>query len=713
MSALVRAELAATGWEVFSSVLFVSAVVPAALITPYPVMIFAASLALSAALARTLLVRGVRGFTWAGAIRVGSWTVAALPLVRAGGLSVLVPALLFGLMAGSARRVMYRRLLDPEPAMDLGESLRARLGEDAMMAGIAGGHALLLFCVAFLRTKSQVVLEAWLRLVPSLGLIGTLGFTLALRPATRATLKALRAGPRGDPALLQRGLAEALRAPTVLSTLNFVVWVGCTAMGVFLIRPGPVSWQLGDAIMQLAVGLLFSWGVAFYQREWHKDTIAPVVSRLCAHTGSPLPAEPTALRSRLLREFGLPLVFMAAVSFLSSIGMYRALREGEGVRADLEAVAALVLSVTLLCLASLGVVARAARALSKPMTDLAAAADKVAKGHLDAAVPEVEGSIEVVGLGASVERMREALASTIAALSAERAGLEEKVTARTAELQRTLDELRRTQSALIQGERMAALGELVAGVAHEVNNPLNAIAGASEPLDGLARDVREVLMAYRDVEKDLPEDRRRAIEALRARLDIDATVDDIEGISKVIQRATARSVTIVQNLKRFSRAPGEAAPVDLHEGIDETLLLLKPRLAKADIRTTVTRGEIPLVVCAMGEINQIFMNLLVNAIQAMEGEGQARPREIWVETGEEAGSVWIAIEDTGPGVPEGLSKRVFDPFFTTKPRGQGTGLGLSISTEIARRHGGTLALTPPRHGDGARFVCRLPAGSVG
>jgi signal transduction histidine kinase len=302
--------------------------------------------------------------------------------------------------------------------------------------------------------------------------------------------------------------------------------------------------------------------------------------------------------------------------------------------------------------------------------------------------------------------MREGLARTIAELEKERAGLEENVEARTAQLTHALAELKRTQAALVQGERLASIGELVAGVAHEINNPLNAIAGAAVPLAEMVPELREMLDAYRALEKDLPPERRAAVEAMRKRLDLDASLDDLTGISTVIRRAVDRSVKIVQNLRSFSRTSGDAVPTDLHAGLEETLMLLAPRLRHANIEVVRRFGEIPPVVCRGGEMNQVFMNLLVNSLQALEGV----PGEhaIVLETRLDGDDVTVSVADDGPGVPAELGSKIFDPFFTTKPRGQGTGLGLSISSDIVRRHGGALSLEPG--GAGARFVCRIPLG---
>ena len=305
--------------------------------------------------------------------------------------------------------------------------------------------------------------------------------------------------------------------------------------------------------------------------------------------------------------------------------------------------------------------------------------------------------------------MRQGLRRTIDELSRERAGLEVNVETRTKELRSALADLKQAQAALIQGERMASIGELVAGVAHEINNPLNAIAGASVPLDDLAASLRDMIAAYREAEADLPRERREVLAALRDRLDVEASLEDLAGIASVIRRATERSVRIVQNLRNFSRVSGEAVPADLHAGLEETLLLLGPRLRHGGVEIVKQFGDLPHVVCRSEEMNQIFMNLLVNALQALEQGAVAAPR-ILLETRVEGDSAVVTIADNGPGVPDSLKQRVFDPFFTTKPRGHGTGLGLSISTDIARRHGGSLHLERS-DGGGARFTCRIPLAS--
>jgi two-component system, NtrC family, sensor kinase len=256
----------------------------------------------------------------------------------------------------------------------------------------------------------------------------------------------------------------------------------------------------------------------------------------------------------------------------------------------------------------------------------------------------------------------------------------------------------------VQGERLASIGELSAGIAHEIHNPLSAIAGSAAPLMRVAEELSQVITVFRAALPDVPPQKREEIERVCREVDLDATLEDLVGISTVIRRASDRSVRIVANLKSFARSSGEPLPADLITGLEETLMLLGPRLRDAGIEVEKRYGPLPEVVCRAGEVNQVFMNLLVNAIHAVEG--RAAPR-IEIATQLEGDEAIVSVTDNGPGVPAEIAAHIFEPFFTTKPRGQGTGLGLSISTDIARRHGGALLLERPAEG-GARFVCRLP-----
>jgi signal transduction histidine kinase len=213
-----------------------------------------------------------------------------------------------------------------------------------------------------------------------------------------------------------------------------------------------------------------------------------------------------------------------------------------------------------------------------------------------------------------------------------------------------------------------------------------------------------VLDRYRALESQLPPAAQRELQTLRSEVDLDATLDDLDGIARVIRRSTDRAVRIVGDLLHFSRASSERVPTDLHAGIDEALSLLGSHLRHEGVVVEKDYATLPELWVRAGEVNQIFLNLLTNAWQALVGQ---KAPVIRVSTRVDASFVEVAIEDNGPGVPEDLATRIFDPFFTTKPAGQGTGLGLSISAQIAARHGGTLTVEKGAYG-GARFVLRLP-----
>jgi two-component system, NtrC family, sensor kinase len=717
--AIVRAEALVASWEIFSALVFISAVVPAAFDTPWPRLIFAGGLALSAALARRLVRRGRPGIAVAAGLRTIAWLAAVTPVLTGGDLRVLVASCGFGLMAGGMRRAAYRRLLDPLPAraapVRLRADVRELLAENAMVAGIAGGHVLLLFSVAFLRTQSQVVFRAWWEIIPVLAILGTVGFTVAVRPTTDRVLEALRLGPNGDRERLLAGLRQAKTVPRKLALVNFVTWVVCTSIGTMWFRPAPspLRWSPADAVMQIAFGSLFAWGVSFHQRGWNEDTMAPVVTLLGEWTGEAGDKRPLDLRRRMLLDFGLPLAFVLALSLLSSIGLYRTLAWDLTLRDDFNSIAALTASFGMLVLAVGGLFMRAASRLSDPLGSLARAADEVASGRLEEAVPRVEGPAEVVGLGRSIEHMRRALARTIAELKEEQASLEVRVSERTAELEQALEELKQAQTALIQGERMKLIGELVANVAHEIYNPLNAIAGSIGSLERIAGELDAMVHAYREHETLLPESARRALEKRQSELDVSGALEDLAGVVKVVRSATRRSVEIVTSLKSFARAPAEPIPSDIHAGLAETLGLLRHRLDRAGVRVVTRYGDIDLVTCRAGEINQVFMNLLTNAIQALAAHDPRGDKIIEVRTEASDGAVRISISDSGPGVPMSLRGKIFDPFFTTKER-DGTGLGLSISREIVRRHGGSIALAAEGDGaaaslGGACFIVTLPS----
>jgi len=724
-----RAELLCAAWETFSALLFASAVMPVALGSPWPGMVFLISLAVSWLTLRRVAALGETGILLASFSRVLAWLLALSSLPESTDFRLWIATFMFGIMAGAMRRAVYRRELLPLPTGGpLGDGsssgpevaawMRTRLGESAAMAGILGGHLLILFGVAFLRVGSQILFKGWWQFLPILALSATLVYTTAMLALTREIAACLRLGSAAGATLVATCVQKLRTLHQRLSWINFALWIACTGAGVFYFRSGPASFRETDALIQVGYAALFSWGIAYYQRGWDRDTAAQVELVLVRQSGAERPTEGVpryatyAIRERMLRDFGSPLAFAAALMLFSSINLYRTLGVGLTSKSEEAPLLALVAAFFMLVVAVGGVIARVARELSRPIVQVSDAAEIVARGELGAAVPTVEGPGEVARLAVSVERMRQNLARTIAELEQERASLEGKVEARTAELQKALTELRETQAALVQGERLASIGELVAGVAHEINNPLNAVAGSAEPLEQVVGDVRAMLDAYRAAERDLPPAKRAELEHKRTELDLDASLDDLVGISAVIRRATDRTVRIVQNLKNFARSTQEAVPTDLRASLEETLVLLAPRLRQSCITVVPSYGELPLVTCRAGELNQVFMNLLMNAIQSLEAVseadlGDAEAREIRLETRLIGKQAEVVVSDNGGGVPAELRPRIFDPFFTTKPKGQGTGLGLSISTDIVRKHGGSLHVEQSNEG-GARFVVRVP-----
>ena len=288
--------------------------------------------------------------------------------------------------------------------------------------------------------------------------------------------------------------------------------------------------------------------------------------------------------------------------------------------------------------------------------------------------------------------------------------LNELVAERSADLLRSNQELKRTQAHLVQQEKMSSLGLLVAGVAHEINNPINFIVCN---LPFLEQYVRALEQLVESLETAISPAAHDAIDELRGALEIEYLRNDAPQLMQSIRNGAQRAAAIVADLRAFSRGGNERdVAVDLVAGIETTINLLKPTTSDAKVVIARQYGEggdraAGQVYGQPGQLNQVFMNLIGNAIHAVCSRPDGEGGNVLIRTVDEEHHVRIEIVDDGVGIAEEHRARVFDPFFTTKAVGQGTGLGLSISYGIVERHGGTMQFQSAL-GKGTTFTVRLP-----
>lgn len=285
--------------------------------------------------------------------------------------------------------------------------------------------------------------------------------------------------------------------------------------------------------------------------------------------------------------------------------------------------------------------------------------------------------------------------------------LERKVHERTAALQESNDTLKRTQAQLVQSEKMSSLGQLTAGIAHEINNPINFITSNIAPLRRNIHDVVESISAYRAID---PQQASDALAEQRKRdesLGLDETISELGDIIQSMDEGAKRTAEIVRGLRHFSRLDeNDLKPSDINEGLRSTLAVLAPQYRdKVDLRLDLS--EVPKVECFPGKINQVMMNILNNAAQATLARVDGRERRVTASTASTDDHVIIRIADTGVGMSDHVKARIFDPFFTTKPVGEGTGLGLAIVYGIINEHQGTIAVDS-EPGEGTTFIITLP-----
>lgn len=338
------------------------------------------------------------------------------------------------------------------------------------------------------------------------------------------------------------------------------------------------------------------------------------------------------------------------------------------------------------------------RSISVPVLALRDAANKVGEGDLTQRV--INNSRDEIGeLALAFNRMVVDLAKAREELRTANLNLASTNDA----LQATVEDLKAAQEQLIQAEKMASLGQLTAGIAHEINNPINFVTANIKPLKEDLADILSVIAQYegvvarKGIESDFLE-----VEKFKSESKIDLTLKEVNDLLRGIEEGALRTSEIVKGLRNFSRLDQNVfRKANLNESLESTLVLLH-NAYKGRIDIVKQFGEIREVDCFPGKINQVFMNIISNAIQAISGQGK-----IFIRTWESNGNVKISIRDTGAGMSDDVRKKIFDPFFTTKDVGKGTGLGLSISFGIIQKHNGEIEVFS-QPGNGTEFIISIP-----
>lgn len=317
------------------------------------------------------------------------------------------------------------------------------------------------------------------------------------------------------------------------------------------------------------------------------------------------------------------------------------------------------------------------------------ALDAIRLGAFDYLIKPCEPSVLEATIRRALERR---------ALLLDSARYKHRLEAQNAELLARKGEMQRLQAQVVQNEKMASLGQLAAGVAHELNNPVGFVHANLEMLEQIVGDLLTLVRSYETVESTVE------VALVKSQIGYPTILNDITSIVQDCREGSNRIHEIVQNLRTFSRLDeAEYKEIDVHDGIDATVRLLSKYFSAGNIALKRDFGDIPPIGAFAGSLNQVWMNLLANAAQAI-GTGKG---EVNISTRVDLENVYIAISDTGCGIPVQFLNRIYDPFFTTKPVGEGTGLGLSISFSIVERHGGDISVET-RLNQGTCVTVRLP-----
>ncbi|MDD3238291.1 MAG: ATP-binding protein [Candidatus Gastranaerophilales bacterium] len=337
------------------------------------------------------------------------------------------------------------------------------------------------------------------------------------------------------------------------------------------------------------------------------------------------------------------------------------------------------------------------RKIISPLNSLIQATSEFEQGDLSNRVDKTP-YVEINELVLSYNLMADALQRLYSSL-------EHKVQERTKQLEGAYSELQSTQAMMVHSEKMKSLGELVAGIMHEINNPINFIYGNLSHLTNYSKDLIEIIDAYSDKESEMTPESAKAIDDLKQQIDYEFLKSDLPDLIRSCKEGTERTRNIILDLKNFSRMEELAlSDIDLTKEIDTTLNILYNKFKHKITVHKEYEDNLPKVEAYGGQLNQVFMNILDNAAYAIDDKDKG---DVWIRLKAIDKDVIIEIEDNGKGMSPDTMHKMFDPFFTTKPVGKGTGLGMSISYKVIKNHKGNIDVSS-EVGKGTKFIITLP-----